>query len=54
MIPPRPTTTINTRQQRDYPLPRRIRQLSTTHHKTNYQTGPKGQLPSHDATRGRD
>ncbi|MFI1840389.1 hypothetical protein ACH433_45845, partial [Streptomyces olivaceoviridis] len=31
----------NTRQQRSYPLPRRIRQLTPTHHKINYQTRPR-------------
>jgi hypothetical protein len=40
VIPPRPPTTVNTRQQRRYPTPRRIRQLTTTHHKINYQTAP--------------
>ncbi|MFI5665011.1 hypothetical protein, partial [Streptomyces sp. NPDC051684] len=42
MITPWPPTTINTGQQRRYPLPRHIRQLTTTtHHKINYQTGPR-------------
>ncbi|MFF7358541.1 hypothetical protein ACFZA1_38835, partial [Streptomyces filipinensis] len=41
----------NTRQQRRYPLPRRIRQLTTTHHKINYQTGPRAFL--YDAETGK-
>jgi putative transposase len=40
VIPPRTTPPVNTRQQRRYPLPRRVRQLTTTHHKINYQTEP--------------
>ncbi|MFE5406954.1 hypothetical protein ACFQ9Z_37885 [Streptomyces sp. NPDC056580] len=36
--------------QRRYPLPRRIRQLTTTHHKINYQTGPSA-LPADAHTR---
>jgi hypothetical protein len=40
VITPRTTTSVNTRQQGRYPLPRRIRQLTPTHHKINYQTGP--------------
>lgn len=42
MITPRAPTTVNTRQQGSYPLPRHICQLATTHHKINYQTGPRG------------
>ncbi len=37
VVPPGPPTTINTRQQRAYPLPRHIRQLTPANHKSNDQ-----------------
>lgn len=40
VIQPRTPSPVNTGQQRRYPLPCRIRQLTTTHHEINYQTGP--------------
>ena len=42
VVPPGPPPAIQHRQQRSYPLPRRIRQLTTTSHKINYRdcSGP--------------
>lgn len=48
VIAPGPPATINTRQQRSYPLPRRIRQLTPTHHKINCQTRPRRQNVERD------
>nr|BFD89226.1 hypothetical protein KitaXyl93_05860 [Kitasatospora sp. Xyl93] len=48
MIPPRTPGPVPLRQQRLNPSPRRIRYLSTTHHKINYETRPKGRpVPPH-------
>jgi len=41
VIPPGPPSTIQRWQQRSDPLPRRIRQLTTTSHKINYPGGSR-------------
>lgn len=56
VISPGPPPAIQHRQQRRYPLPRRIRQLSTTSHKINYQgcSGPGRTLvPARTGSSGR-
>lgn len=52
VIPPGPPPTVQRRQQRSYPLPRRVRQLTTTSHKINYPDGSGAERPRGPARKG--